>query len=174
MDNLSIIDKNTFEVFKHEEECPFAFVCDKHLATVIAELNKKGYETYASCSGHYKSEFYEWFDEDISNLEECKNDSKIIITEIRQNSFDYISIIDKTVTYILFTKKYEFDKIPEQFEIYEFDDDRTCIESYINYYDENNKRKKRGIVEKEIEQRCNLLKEWVNNLPDMKGNDKYE
>lgn len=174
MDNFSIIDKNTYEVFKHEEDCPYAFICDKALAPTVALLNKKGYETFASCSGHYKSEFYEWFDEDISNLEEYQKDKNIIITEIRENNFDYMSIVDKTLTYILFSKKYEFDSIPEIFEFYKDEYDRTCIQSWINYYDENNKRKKRSIVEKEIEQRCNILKEWVNKLPDMKGNDNYE
>ena len=174
MDNHSIIDKNTYEVFKHEEDCPYAFICDKQLAPVISELNKKGYETFASCSGHYKNTFYEWFDEDISSLEECKNDDKIIIQEVRENSFDYWSIVDKTTTYILFSKNYEFDYLPEGFNYYESDDERTCIQSVINYYDDTNKRKKRNVVEKEIEDNCNKLLKWVKDLPKVKGMIKYE
>ena len=58
MDDKSIISKDTFEVFKHEEDCPYAFICDKRIAPTIALLNKKGYSTFASCGGHYKNEFY--------------------------------------------------------------------------------------------------------------------
>lgn len=45
MDDKSIISKDTFEVFKHEEDCPYAFICDKRIAPIIALLNKKGYST---------------------------------------------------------------------------------------------------------------------------------
>ncbi len=174
MDHNSIIDRNTYEVFKHEEDCPYAFICDKKIAPVVAQLNAKGYETIASCSGHYKSEFYEWFDEDISKLEEFKKNPRVIITEIRDNSFDFISIVDKTMTYILFSKEYNFDFLPEEFDNDMDDTKRTCIQSIISYYDENNKRKKRVIVEKEIERKCELLKDWVNKLPKVKGMIKYE
>lgn len=168
MDDKSIILRDTYKVFKHEEDCPYAFICDKNIAPIIATLNKKGYTTYASCGGHYKKEFYEWFNEDKKNLEEYKKDSKVIITDIRENNFDYISIVDRTVIYILFNQKYEFSSLPEGFHYYESDgDERTCIESYISYY-ENNKRKKRNIVEKEIEKNINKLNEWAKNLPNGK------
>ena len=175
MDNFSIIDRNTFEVYKHEEDCPIGFVTDKPIASVVAELNKKGYETFASCSGHYKNEFYEWFNEDISELEELKNNDKVIIKEIREDSFDYWTIIDKTVTYILFNKHYDFDYLPDGFEYYVSDDDeRTCIQSKVSYYDEYNNRKKRNVVEKEIENNCVKLLKWVKDLPNKKGMIIYE
>lgn len=174
MDDKSIIDKRTFEVFRHEEDYPYAFICDKRIAPVIALLNKKGYSTFASCSGHYKNEFYEWFNEDKKNIEEYKNDSKVIITDIRDSEFDYVSIIDKTVIYILFDQKYEFSNLPEDFHYYELkDDDRTCIETYVSYYD-NDKRKKRNIVEKELDEKINKLNEWVKELPNKKGMINYE
>lgn len=170
MDDKSIISKDTFEVFKHEEDCPYAFICDKRIARVIALLNKKGYSTFASCGGHYKNEFYEWFNEDISNLESLIEDSKVIITEVRDDSFDYISWVDKTLVYILFDKKYVFENLPEGFEIYEEqDDNRTCIQCFVSYYDENNKRKKRNIVEQELDEKINKLNEWVKELPNKKG-----
>lgn len=59
------------------------FVCDKMIAPAVALLNKKGYKTFASCSGHYKIEFYEYFDEDIKNLEEYQNNERIIIKKIK-------------------------------------------------------------------------------------------
>lgn len=57
MDNFSIIEKNTYEIFKHEEDCPFAFISDKAIAPSISELNKKGYETLASCKAIIKMNF---------------------------------------------------------------------------------------------------------------------
>ena len=169
MDDKSIISKDTFEVFKHEEDCPYAFICDKRIAPVIALLNKKGYSTFASCGGHYKNEFYEWFNEDISNLQSLIEDTKVIITEVRDDSFDYITWVDKTLVYILFDKEYVFENLPEEFEIYENDDNRTCIQCFVSYYDENNKRKKRNIVEKELDEKINKLNEWVKELPNKKG-----
>lgn len=175
MDDKSIISKETFEVFKHEEDCPYAFICDKKIAPVVALLNKKGYSTFASCSGHYKNEFYEWFNEDMSNLESLIKDTKVIITEVRDDSFDYISWVDKTLVYILFDKEYEFENLPDEFELYENEDDkRTCIQCFVSYYDKNNKRKKRNIVEKEIDEKINKLNEWVKGLPNKKGMINYE
>ena len=72
MDPYSIIDRNSYDIFKHSEDCSYAFICDKRIAEVVSILNKKGYYTFASCGGHYKIEFYEWLDEDLSNLEEYK------------------------------------------------------------------------------------------------------
>ena len=170
MDDKSIVSKDTFEVFKHEEDCPYAFICDKRIALAVAELNKKGYKTFASCGGHYKNEFYEWFNEDISDLEALIDDPRIIITDVRDNSFDYISIVEKTMIYILFADDYDFDYLPEEFELYRKENDnRTCIQCFVNYYDENDKRKKRNIVEKEIDEKISKLNEWVKDLPNRKG-----
>ena len=72
MDHNSLINKKTYEICKHAEDNNDYFICDKVIAPAISLLNKKGYTTYASCSGHYKIEFYEWFDEDIKNLKNSK------------------------------------------------------------------------------------------------------
>ena len=165
MDHNSIIDKTTFDICKHAEDHKDVFICDKEIAPAISLLNKKGYETYASCSGHYKIEFYEWFDEDINKLEELKNNPRIIIKNIKEKSFDYWSEVDKTLIYILFKKQYDFQILPEGFKI-DTSEGRTSIEYQINFYDEFGNRKKRNIVEKEIEEKCNILKEWVEKLPN--------
>ena len=115
MDQNSIIDKTTFDICKHAEDHKEVFICDKEIAPAISLLNKKGYETYASCSGHYKIEFYEWFDEDINKLEELKNNPRIIIKNIKEKSFDYWSEVDKTQVYVLFKKQYSFNNLPEGF-----------------------------------------------------------
>ncbi len=168
MDKNSIIDKTTFEVCIHAEDHPKVFVCDKHIAPAISILNKKGYKTFASCSGHYRIEFYEYFDEDISKLKEYKQDDKIIIKKIKDNSFDYWKEVDKTLLYILFADKYEFSNLPSEFKLYindGLDYPRTCIECEINYYDKNNEHRKKIGVLKEIDYKCKLLIEWAENLP---------
>ena len=167
MDHCSIIDRTTFEVYKHSEDY------DKLLAPAVALLNKKGYKTYASCQGHYKNEFYEYFDEDIENIDEVKKNKNIIITNIKEKSFDFIKILD-IYTYILFDSEYKFNNLPKCFDVYTNESGRTGIESFTSYYDENDNKKPRNIVEKEIEDKCNKLLEWADKLPELKGNDKYE
>ncbi len=171
MDSNSIIDKTTFEVCTHAEDHPNVFVCDKPIAPVIALLNKKGYKTFASCSGHYRIEFYEYFDEDINKLEEYQKDERIVVKKIKDESFDYWEEVDKTLLYILFVEKYEFNNLPSEFKLSindGLDYPRTCIECEISYYDENNVHKKMIDVLKEIDNKCELLKDWATNLPNRK------
>ena len=112
MDHNSLIDKNTYDVYKHAEDCPLMFICDKNIASSVALLNKKGYKTYASCGGHYKLEFYEYYDCDISNYDEYSSDDRIIIKRVGNGTFDYWEEVDKTHIYILFDKKYSFANLP--------------------------------------------------------------
>lgn len=168
MDGNSIIDKENFQICKHAEDCSKVFICDKSIAPVISILNQKGYKTFASCSGHYRIEFYEYFNEDINKLEEYQNNERIIIKKIKDNSFDYWKEVDKTMLYILFTDKYEFKNLPNEFKLSindGLDYPRTCIECEINYYNEFNEHKKRSDVLKEIDNKCELLKEWATRLP---------
>lgn len=168
MDHNSIIDKETFEVCTHAEDHPNVFICDKPIAPVISILNKKGYKTFASCSGHYRIEFYEYFDEDINNLEEYQKDERIIIKKIKDNSFDYWEEIDKTLLYILFDDKYEFYNLPDDFKLTTNngkDYPRTCIECEISFYDENNQHRKMVSVLKEIDSKCEILRQWAEELP---------
>ena len=57
MDQYSLIDRDTLEVWEHAEDHPKVFICDKRIAPSIALLNKKGYKTLASCGGHYRIEW---------------------------------------------------------------------------------------------------------------------
>lgn len=163
MDHNSIIDRKTFEVCKDAEDHKDVFICDKEIANVVALLNKKGYNTIASCSGHYKIEYYEYLKEDISNLEEYKNNNRIIIKEVREKDFDYWKEVDKTIMYILFDKIYEFNNLPEDFTI-DNSRDKTCIEHIINFYDEDNKHRTIKDVTREIENKSKELEEWVKLL----------
>ena len=163
MDHNSIIDRNTFEVTLHAEDHKDVFICDKEIANAVALLNKKGYKTIASCSGHYKIEFYEYLKEDISKLEEYKNNNRIIIKKIRENDFDYWKEVDKTIMYILFDKKYNFNNLPKGFEL-DNTREKTCVEYIINFYDENNKHRTIKDVTREIESKSKELEEWVKLL----------
>ena len=168
MDNNSIIDKKTFEVCTHAEDHPNVFVCDKPIAPVISILNKKGYKTFASCSGHYRIEFFEHFDEDIDKLEEYQNDERIIIKKIKDKTFDYWEEVDKTLLYILFDDKYKFKDLPQEFKLTINNGKyypRTCIECEISFYDKNNNHRKMIDVLNEIDDKCKILKEWAEKLP---------
>ena len=165
MDKNSIIDKESFEVCTNAEDHPKVFVCDKLIAPAVALLNKKGYKTFASCSGHYKIEFYEYLNQDIKNLEEYQKYDDVIIKKVRDNSFDYWLEVSKTENYILFAKDYKFDTLPEEFKV-EYDP-RTHIWSEISFYDENDEHRKRSDIQNEIEDKCNRLKEWAECLPNI-------
>ncbi len=166
MDHNSIIDRDTFEVTIHAEDHPKVFVCDKLIAQVIALLNKKGYKTVASCSGHYRIEFYEYLDEDIKYLDEYMHDDKIIIKKIKEKTFDYFQEIDRTHMYILFDRDYHFPTLPDDFTIIK-SADRIMLDYTIYYYDENHNHKSISMVMREIENKCKLLEKWATNLPDI-------
>ena len=168
MDSNSIIDKETFEVCTHAEDHPKVFVCDKPIAPVISILNKKGYKTFASCSGHYRIEFKEYFDKDINSLEEYQKDERIIIKKIKDKTFDYWEEVDKTLLYILFDDKYEFNDLPQEFKLTINNGKnypRTCIECEISYYDKNKNHRKMIDVLNEIDDKCKMLKDWAEKLP---------
>ena len=171
MDKNSIIDKKTFEVCTHAEDHPDVFICDKAIAPAISLLNKKGYKTFASCSGYYKIEFYEYYDEDISKLKEYQDDERIIIKNIKKSTFDYWQEVDKTLLYILFDDKYDFNNLPEEFKLITDNGrkyPRTCIECKISFYDEFNQHRKMADILNDIDNKCKILEEWANNLPRKK------
>lgn len=167
MDHNSIIDRETFKVYTHAEDYPKAFVCDKPIANAVAILNKKGYKTFASCSGHYKTEFYEYFNEDISHLEEMKKDDHIIIKNIKDDGFDFWAEVTKTGIYILFDNEYDFGTLPDGFNL-EISSNRSLIFHDIYYYDESNNKKTRQEFEEEIKKYCEMLNKWANDLPERK------
>ncbi|MDE6284418.1 MAG: hypothetical protein K2M17_01575 [Bacilli bacterium] len=170
MDHNSIIDRNTFEVYTHAEDCPFAFVCDKRIAPVIALLNKKGYTTFASCGGHYIGGCTERLNMDLSLLKEAQNNPEYFIKEIREDSFDCYIENRCTHIYILFSQRYDFSFIPEGFRKNEDEyngNERITLECDVNYFDDNNRKRKRSYIENELDKKCNILMNWAKNLPDI-------
>ncbi len=135
MDRCYFINKETFEI---DKEHPEFFTCDPQIANAISILNKKGYQTIASCESHYEIKEY-----DISYPKEKR------ITGI----------------YILFQEKYHFLTIPQGFET-EVIEGKTNLFHTIYYYHDNGKYKHRKEFEIEKKQYINKLTEWAKNLPE--------
>ena len=141
MDHYSIIDRNTFEVYANAEDYPNAFICDKPLAPTISLLNRKGYKTIASCSGHY-----------YVNYQTDKAHTYILFDKV----YEFKSLPEK------FTKEVSSDND---------DHKRISIDYvYDRYKLENNESvlKKEYELITEIENICQKLYEWVESLPDNK------
>ena len=150
--------------------------CDAGIADVIAILNKKGYETYTSCAGHNKTEFYGPDEYKLSELERIKNNSKYIISKITDNYVYARTESTATYIYIAFAKEYEFENIPEGFELKKPSKvfPRTKIGKMIYYYDDNafynnnSVRRPDEEIEKEIKESREALTKWANNLKNIK------
>ena len=168
MDHNSLIDRESFEVCVHAEDHPKVFICDKLIAPSISKLNKKGYRTIASCSGHYSYSYYEWFNVNINELEKIKSNSKNIIKRIDTDSFDYISEIESTRIYVLFDEKYLFDSIPDGYKISDFNGKGVILDHKVDYYKNGSRRKQKDVVN-EIEEYCKILDKWASELPERKG-----
>ncbi len=135
MDRCYFIDKKTFEVY---QEHPNVFSCDPLIAETVSILNKKGYQTRASCESHYEIKEY-----DPSYSKEK------MITQI----------------YIFFEQEYKFSSLPEEFKT-ELIEGKTSIFHTIYYYHENGKHKHRREFEIEKEKYINKLNEWAKKLPE--------
>lgn len=71
---------------------------------------------------------------------------------------------DRTTTYIAFDKDYKFDTLPEGFEKNISSDGKVCIDRFIMLC-ENGKLRDRFEFERELDNTCQKLYEWVENLP---------
>ena len=136
----SIIDRETFEVYYYESDYPKAFLCDQALAYPVSMLNKKGYKTVYSCSGHYylvhetyHQEMYILFDKvyKFDNLPEG----------FEEETSTNLDGIDRTRIY------YVIDN---------YKDDKFTI------------TKERPEFETELEMLSQRLMKWVESLPENK------
>jgi len=160
MDNNRFINLETFEV---TENIPNYIMVDKEIANTIAVLNKKGYKTLNSCSGHFKEHRKSLQEKvDLYCLEEAKNNKIYDIEEIQENAFSCWILHCRTSIYIMFEKKYEFPSLPEGFELESLNIIRCTIELL-----DNGKLKEKEIIYKEIEKYNKILEDWANNLPDI-------
>lgn len=151
LENYNILNKlNFFEV-------------DPLIANIISILNKKGYETKASCESHYKTEFVENFVADIEFLDEVKSNNHYIVRNIRKKDFEYAGEICGDSIYILFSKLYDFNNLPDGFHL---SDDKLQLSHDIYYYNENDERISKIEFEKDKNKHLKFLLEWAKLLPD--------
>ena len=147
------IDKTTFDIVEN------VFDVDDDIANSISILNKKGYYTQYSCSGHVKDpRLYEKYIIDKNNQEICI-DSYIV----EENTKEYTVLKPYTYTqiYIKFIEDYKFKNLPK-----EFSKEDRIIYKTIKFYNDQGK-KKSSVIEREIKESNNHLFEWAQDLPNL-------
>lgn len=166
MVEYSIIDKDTFEVYSKDEYSK-AFICESSIADIVAMLNKKGYKTVNCYGGDYEIAYYEVNDVDIAKLEEIKEKKGEIIKRVGDSTFDFWMEKWTTHIYISFDKEYKFDNMPKGFNL-ENENLKSAIDGYVSYYNEDiTERRSREDIEKELEEKRKILKDWVEKLPNI-------
>lgn len=163
---------------------------DDDIAETILELNKKGYKTYACCSGHSKVEFYEY----IAPLSEKENILKEGYTIFEESDMIYTAFPSiSTYCYIKFDNAYNFKNIPNGF-VYQtkkeaYEQNMKYIEQHpelkdadkdivygdsisrcISFLDENGNRKPKNVIEKEIKDVNKVLLNWSKALESINKN----
>lgn len=163
------IDSKTFEIIDNLN----FFDVDDEIAEAIVILNKKGYRTIYSCAGHNKSgclmktqeepiEFYEEW------IQKYGDD---ITTNFIGKDNKYFYHKDEeiaTYTYVSFDKKYDFEVLPDGFEI----DDSGILFSigkFCYYYNNNDtkfdfNRKSDFEIDNELKKTQNNLLDWSKKL----------
>lgn len=167
MSLISFINKNTYEVVDELEDYIY---CDYDLRYIIAELNKKGYKTLFSCSGHLDVGLLYWTHrEPIEELEDflkqAEEDSSLHLIKKNDKYFYHKDEKTHTCTYITFDKVYDFNNIPKDF-VVETVDNKTNIYKKISFYKDikNTERKSDKEISSELNQNYEDLKEWVSKL----------
>ncbi|MBO5183152.1 MAG: hypothetical protein J6B64_02015 [Bacilli bacterium] len=136
------IDSKTYEIIEN----PDFFEVDDEIAEAIVILNKKGYKTKYSCAGHNKSGWlYPTQEEPFEFCEEwLKQYNDDVSTKYLGNDnkfFYHKDEITATYTYVSFEKKYNFEKLPEGFEIDE-ENKYFAIGKFCYFYKSNNTKHK--------------------------------
>lgn len=177
MQNDKIINLNNFEVL---DENSNYVVVDGLIANTIAILNKKGYKTEYSCSGHVLNLYNEYYKQvcDISLLDEdeIKKDFPCsYIVDVNDKTFTLLSPKQSTELYIKFDKDYHFENLPKDFEKgpawddeinswskTKFDSIRVRVDLFedgiLCDFDE---------IQEKINKYNKILEDWANNLPDI-------
>jgi len=168
MSLIAFINKNTFEV---KDELDEYIYCDYEIRNIIAELNRKGYKTKASCAGHNEVGLMwplhkENIDKLNEYLKEAQNDKTLQYIKKEGDYFYHKDEKTATYVYIYFEEDYKFEVLPDGF-TYEVFDNKSHLSKKINFYLEIN-HKTRKTDEKiycELEQSHKDLLNWLNTLP---------
>lgn len=159
MDEKKIVDLNSLKILEDDSKI---ISVDKLIAKTVLTLNKAGYKTLASCSGHYcYPKMTLQYNVDLEFLEEVQNDPLAFAAEIRDDNFDCWSADRITTIYIMFDKKYNFPNLPEGFNQKE----NGTLRHIIEFFDNNSKRKSSEDITKEIEKYNKILEIWASKLP---------
>ena len=168
MSLIAFINKNSFEI---KDELDDYIYCDYEIRNTIATLNKKGYKTSYSCSGHNElGLMLPIHKESIDKLEEylnkSQNDKALHFIKKEDEYFYHKDEKISTYTYILFQDDYNFQKYPSNFS-YDIIDGKSYLSKEINFYkDENHTMRKTDIeIYNELECTYADLEKWANNLP---------
>ena len=147
--------------------------CDREIAEVIMELNKKGYKTIASCAGHNRSgsvgryfipekDYDEW----IETFGE--HPSIVRVEKYDDEHFVCLSKETMTTTYVAFEENYEFESLPEGFKKTELDSGIT-LNCKTYYYEDDEeetwqKMKTQKQIDSEIKDAQARLLAWAKDL----------
>ena len=156
---------------------------DDLIAETVLELNKKGYITYACCSGHSDQRTYSSYAQ-IKKKDEVIKEGYAIYGEDASNVY-YTVLKNGFNTYIKFDGPYNFETIPEGF-TYETAEEAykklqilietdaisesegiVCGDSIsreIKLIDSNGKMRTDEEVNKEIDEANKILLEWSKSL----------
>jgi len=167
MDNrYKFINLKTFEI----SDTPGDFIMvDAEIVDIVAILNSKGYQTYASCAGHNKMVFTETLEcsKDDFNKYLAKEPSVKIMEETEDKIF-YKSECLGMNTYIAFKEDYDFSFIPEGFS---YDNEKNLIYRMINFYNGKQRRKDKDI-EDELKNNWYILNKWALELKPLKEKER--
>lgn len=155
---------------------------DDDIAETILELNKKGYATCASCSGHSNIEFYPCY---VPKEEKEKIvNSNLIIFDEADIIYSVLPSIS-THCYVKFNGTYNFENLPD---LFKYESAETSYIEYlknceknpnlkkenmvygdsitrrIDFLDSNGKRKPFDVIEKEIKEANKSLLIWAKSL----------
>lgn len=164
---ISFINKKTYEIV---DELDDYIYCDYDLRYIIAELNRKGYKTSFSCSGHIEVglldyEHREPIEELDEFLEKSKTNSSLHLIRKDDQYFYHKDEKVSTYTYIYFDNNYEFKSIPKGFTL-ELNECKSNLVKEISFYkdDDYQIRKTDKEISNELNETYDDLKRWVDSL----------
>ena len=149
------INKKTYELLDN------VFSVDEEIAETISLLNKKGYDTVSSCSGHIKEPVFYKRIYDIHEKINIDNVDSYIV-EKNKNTITILSTVSINSIYIKFDNNYIFKTIPQGFQ---YDSESNVIEHIIKNYS-NDKRVPSNLLNSEMIKYNKLLFDWTKTLPD--------
>ena len=160
------IDLKTFDII----EKPNFFEVDWDIAEAVSILNKKGYITTFSCSGHNKNGFLSHtVKESMEDYEEwIRRYGDDFSTHIVDKDDRYFYHKDEEVAsyiYIAFAEKYDFEFLPESFEYTEYNNIYS-VNRFCEFFKDGKRRLDKDIDE-ELKHSQELLLDWAKKLKNL-------